>query len=420
MEYIKKENEHYNLHMIKTDKFKSTSIEIIFSREIKKEEITLTNFLTSIMTYTTKKYNTKIKFAQELENLYAARVFPSCYRLGKNMNVDFNMKVLNDKYAEDGLLDKAFEFLKEVIFNPKVENNEFSKDEFEIIKNEEISQIERFKEDTRKYAMLRLMELTDSTKPFSYNLKGYMEDLNKITRANLYDFYKKFINDSTVDIFIVGNIDFDKVSKIVFDKFNFLNKKIEKDSLMIEWNDYNKERKEVVENDNTNQAKLGVSCRLQNITKFERDYVLNIYNTILGGTPDSKFFKTIREKFSLCYSVLSGANKLDNLLIITSGIAKENFKKAMILIEKEMDNMKKGDFTKEEIDRAKVCYLSGLDEIEDNPHQIIAHYYAMDKLGSDDLDVKRKMINKVTKEDIIKLSNKIYIDTVFLLGGDKK
>jgi hypothetical protein len=30
------------------------------------------------------------------------------------------------------------------------------------------------------------------------------------------------------------------------------------------------------------------------------------------------------------------------------------------------------------------------------------------------------MIKKVTKEDIINLANKISIDTIFLLGGDKK
>ena len=86
--------------MIKTSKFKTTSIEIIFNKVLKKDEITKLNFLTSIMTYTTKKYNTKLKFSQKMENLYASRVYASGYRLGRNVNVDFNMKILNDKYSE--------------------------------------------------------------------------------------------------------------------------------------------------------------------------------------------------------------------------------------------------------------------------------------------------------------------------------
>lgn len=420
MEYIKKETPTYNLHMIKTNKFKTTSIEIIFSRELKKEEITIMNFLASIMTYTTKKYNTKLKFSQKMENLYASKVFASSYRLGKNINVDFNMKLLNDKYAEEGLLEESLKFLSEIIFNPNVDNNEFDQESFDVIKNDEQSQIERFKEDSRRYSTLRLMELTDSTKPFSYNLKGYLEDLEKINRKNLYDFYKEFIKCQIIDIYIIGDIDFDKTEKIVSDNFKFDIVKSNQNDFLIEWKNHREKIQEVVESDKTNQAKLSISCRLENINKFERNYILNIYNLILGGTADSKFFKNIREKYSLCYYASSGANKLDNLLVISSGITKDNYSKIMILIEKEMNDMRKGNFDDIEIEKAKKYYISNLEEIEDSPNQIIALYYSMDKLGADDVETKKKMINKVTKDDIVALSNKVYIDTVFLLGGDKK
>lgn len=36
--------------------------------------------------------------------------------------------------------------------------------------------------------------------------------------------------------------------------------------------------------------------KLNDLTDFELRYVLNIYNYILGGSPDSKLFKNIREK----------------------------------------------------------------------------------------------------------------------------
>ena len=420
MEYIKKETPSYNLHMIKTSKFKTTSIEIIFNKVLKKDEITKLNFLTSIMTYTTKKYNTKLKFSQKMENLYASRVYASGYRLGRNVNVDFNMKILNDKYSEEGLLDQSFEFLKEIIFNPNVTDDMFDEDSFNIIKNDEISQIERFREDSRRYASFRVLELTDSNEPFSYNPKGSIEDLEKITRKNLYEYYKEFIKCKTIDIFIIGDIDFDKTEKIVKDKFEFtLPKEKEKDPMIL-WSTHREKRQEVVESDSTNQSKLSISCKLENLTKYERDYVLNIYNLILGGTADSKFFKNIREKYSLCYYINCGANKLDNLLFISSGISKDNYSKIMILIDKEMDDMRKGNFDEDEIEKAKINYLSNLEEIEDSPNQLIALYYAIDKLGSDEIDKKKEIIKKVTKEDIIKLANKVFMDTVYLLGGDKK
>ena len=114
------------------------------------------------------------------------------------------------------------------------------------------------------------------------------------------------------------------------------------------------------------------------------------------------------------------ANTLDNLFLIGSGINKDNYQEMMKLIKKEMNDMKKGKFSKEDIDKAKKYLISYLEEIEDYPAQLIGTYYAIDKLGSDDISKKIKIINKITKEDIVKLADKIHMDTVLLLGGDKK
>ena len=353
--------------------------------------------------------------------MYAARVFSNNYRIGKNYVTDFEMRVLNDKYSEDGLFEKAMDFLKEIISNPNVKDNKFDKNLFDIIKNDELSQINRLREDQRKYSTLKLLEYMDSDSPISYNTKGYAEDLNKITRENLYDFYCDFIKNPNVDIFIVGDIDFDYISNIILEKFSFLNKNKNEDiSLLLDYKKHREKRLEIVESDNTNQAKLSIGCTIENMTKKERDYVLNVYNLLLGGTADSKFFKNIREKFSLCYYVSSRAFKQDNILLINSGITKDNYSKIMILIDKEMNDVRNGVIDDEEIEKAKKYYVASLDEVDDSPSQIIASYYAMDKLHVDEIEKRKKNIMKITKEDIIELANKVYIDTVYLLGGDKK
>ena len=314
MNYIKKELPSYNLHMIKTNKFKSIYIEVIFGTEIKKENITITNFLSTLLTYSCKKYNTKIKFAKKMEDLYAASVFSSEYRLGECLNVDFNMRILNDKYTETGLFEKSIDFLNEILFNPNIEKEGFEEKSFSVVKHNEKTQIERFKEDKRSYAILKLFELYNENAAFSYNLKGYIEDLEKITPQSLYEFYKDFIKCNNIDIFIIGDIDFDYTEKIISNKIKFNNNKSMINRFFIDYKKHREEVQKVVESDNTNQSKLAIACSLENITKYEKDYVLNLYNIILGGSADSKFFKNIREKFSLCYYIASGANKLDNLL----------------------------------------------------------------------------------------------------------
>lgn len=420
MKYKKINFGPFNLHMVKTDRFKTTTIELIFCNEIEKEKITITNFLASAMCYSTKKYNTKIEFAKKLEDLYSAKVFPSCYRLGKVYNVDINMIFLNDKYSEKGLLKEGFDLLKEIVFNPNVTNNSFDEKTFNVIKNDEKSHIERVKEDPRRNSMLKLLENVNKDEKYSYNTDGYMEDLEKITKENLCDFHKKFINESIIDLFVVGDFDFDEVENIVKEKFPFKGIREVNFNPIIDSKIHNKKIKELYEKDNTNQAKLSIACTLEDLTDYERFCVLNIYNIILGGSADSKFFKNIREKYSLCYYVSSVGNKLDNLLLISSGITKDNYKKIMTLIKKEMDDMKKGNFSDEDLDKAKKYYLSILEEIDDKPNQIIASYYAMDRINTDSLEERKRKTAGVTKEEIMKLAEKIFLDTSFLLGGDKK
>lgn len=420
MRYIKKAMGSYNLHMINTDRFKTVNIEVILSNKIKKEEITITNFLSSILAYTTKKYPTKNSLAIKLQDLYAARIFTSCYRIGNLYNVDFNLSMLDEKYSEEGMFEATIDLLKDILFDPNVTLSEFDTNSFNVIKNEEVAQIERFKEDSRKYSIVKMLNLLDEDSVFSYNGYGYMEDLDLITPKNLYEFYQKFIRSSAVDIFIVGDIDFDKTEKIIKEKFKFRTFKKSRENPLLDVKKCRKKAQVVFEEDNTNQAKLTIGCLIDEMSKFEREYVLNIYNLILGATADSKFFKNIREKYSMCYYVSSVGNKLDNLFIITSGISKENFEKMISLIKKEMKDMVDGIFSDEDIDNAKKYYLSILEEVEDKPNQIISSYYAIDLIGVDDIEKRKEEIMKVSKEDIMRLASKVNIDTIFLLGGDKK
>ena len=420
MEYVKKVMGSYNLHMIKTDRFKTINVELIFSNKIKKEEITITNFLSSVLVYSTKKYPTKNSLAIKMQDLYAVRIFPSCYRIGDLYNVDFNLSMLDEKYSEEGMLEQTLDLLKSIIFEPNVDNGCFDLDSFNVIKNNEKSQIERIREDSRKYSMIKMLQSLDSDAAFSYCSYGYMEDLENIDPSNLYKFYQKFIKDSNIDIFVVGDIDFDKIYDLFLDKFKFNENEYIRICPNLPVKIPREEKNIVFESDNTNQSKLSIGCLIGELSKFEREYVLNIYNLILGGTADSKFFKNIREKYSICYYISSAGNKLDNLFIITSGISKENFDATLSLVSKEMNDMVLGNFSSLDIDNAKKYYISTLEEVEDRPNQIISSYYAIDLLDVDNIEKRKEEVMKVSKDDIIKLAQKIKIDTVFLLGGDKK
>ena len=107
-------------------------------------------------------------------------------------------------------------------------------------------------------------------------------------------------------------------------------------------------------------------------------------------------------------------------MLIRAGISKSNFDRVVKLIKKEMKEMEEGDFKDEDIVIAKNNYLTLLKEIEDNENAIIETYLAKDLLNLGDIEERKQMIEKVTKEDIIKVAKKVKIDTIFLLEGNKE
>lgn len=418
MQYKKTEVGPYNLHMIKTKRFKTVNMQIILSDEVKKEDITRRNFLSDILTYSSKKYKTKRDISIESQNLYAASIYSTSYRLGNYYNTDINLYFLNEKYSEENMTEKSLDFLSEIIFNPNVENNKFDSVSFNVIKNNMRIQIESVKEDTRKYSMIRMLENMSKDAPYSYHGFGYLEDLDKITEENLYEYYKELLRKCSIDIFVIGDIDFTKMEKLIKEKFKFNVFKKKKNSPILYHNSIRTRPKTIIEKDNINQSKLAIGCKMKDLTDFEKNYVLTLYNIILGGGSESLLFQNVREKNSLCYYVSSASNKVDNLLIISSGISKENFKKVLSLIKKEMKNIGSGNFPDEMIEKAKIRYNSIIDEIYDYPNQIISAYYASEVLKVDFPEVRKKKIMEVTKEDIVSLSKKIKMDTIYLLEGN--
>lgn len=419
MEYLKKKLGSYNLHMIKTNRFKTITVDLIFRKKVTKEEITKRNFLADILTFCNKTYPTRREMAIKQQDLYACELDFSCYRLGNYYNTDISLVCLNEKYTEKGMFEETIKYLADVIFNPNVNNNKFDKTAFNIIKNNTFKQIESIKEDTRKYSLVKMLEKMGPKDVYSLHGFGYLDDLEKISEENLYTYYQEFIRTSGLDIFILGDIDFDKVEYIFKNNFKFDIYHKKNENFVVEHKKVRKLPKTIMEDYPSAQAKLSIGCKLKDLTDFERNYVLTVYNMILGGSSESKLFRNVREKNSLCYYIISNSNKIDNLLFITSGIAKKNLKKTISLVKRELKEIQNGNISDEEIENAKIRYISLVDEMYDYPSQIISYYYASEILNSDLPEERKKMVAKVTKEDIIKVSNKVHLDTIYLLGGEE-
>lgn len=417
MGYKKYETDNCNIHIINTDKFKTVNVRINFKRKIKKEEITLRNFLVSQLLYSSKKYHSSRDIEIEAEELYGISVDMNNYRSGKYIVSSLKSSFLNEKYTEKEMNKKSLEFLLELLFNPDVTDNKFNENIFDIVYRKVKDDISSIKENPGRYSNIKLFDYKDKEAVYSYHIDGYLEDLEKITPSNLYTYYKDMIENDIIDIFIVGNVDDELVDVI---NKAIPNRKCENEveSHYLETIIDKSEIKQYKEKMNINQSKLAVALNIDELDFFDKQYTLSVYNYILGGSNESKLFQEAREKKSLCYYISSSVSRLDSMMVITSGIDSKNYDKTIEIIKKAIDDIKNGDFDSKEIDKAKITYINSCNEITDSPGSILNNYISHEYLHTDLIEDRIESIKKVNKEMVIEVAKKINLDTVFLLEGD--
>ena len=94
----------------------------------------------------------------------------------------------------------------------------------------------------------------------------------------------------------------------------------------------------------------------------------------------------------------------------------ENYEKAVEIIKKQLDDMKKGDFTKEDLENAKKYIISGINSIKDEQPSEITYYIGQEL--SEICTTFEEYISKIEQvnmEDVTNIANSISINTIYFL-----
>ena len=398
----------YNLHIINTDKFKTITVDVSFRRKINKDEITIRNLLKELMVNSSCSYPTERSLIIQTEKLYDLKLLSSTYRIGNYSILSFKSRFLNEKYTEEGMNEESIKFLLDLIFKPRLDND------LDKCKKKIEKSILSMSDNKIKYALLKLLETTEDM-PYSYNNYGYREDLNKISVDDIKKYYNSVISDDIVDVFVVGDVDGSEIKQIFKEYFKVTTFHKGELSLLVSELARSRKNKIFREYDDVNQTQLTMLCSMSGVTDYERKYVLPVYGELLGGSSNSILFNTVREKNSYAYYVNALVKPYDNIMMIYSGIQKGNDSAVVKLIEKSLSGISKGKFDDDKLESSKKTLISAIESSLDNPVSIINNYYA--KVLVDALDVNEKIekIKNVSKDDIIAVSKKIAVHTIFLL-----
>ena len=413
MEYICYNMNAYNLHIVNTKKFKTITVDICFREKINKNEITLRNLLKEIMVNASYDYPSERELIKATEELYDLKLLTSTYRIGNYNFLSMKIRFLNEKYTEKGMNYASIKLLLDLIFKPKLDAD------FEKCKNKIEKSILSLNDNKVKYAISKLLESTKDM-PYSYNFYGNIEDLNKITIEDIKKCYENLLTNDIIDIFVVGEVNPEEIKNIF--KENFKVKTFHKvDNKVIVKELTPRTKTNIIrEQDDINQIQLTILCSLNSITEYERKYVSLVYSEMLGGSANSILFDTVREKNSYAYYVNSIIKPYDNNMIIYSGIHEDNEKEVIKLIKKCLKDITKGKFNDEIFLSSKNTIISSLKASLDNPIGIINNCLSNILVSSPTIEEKIKIIEKITKEEVINFSKKITIHTIYILEGSNE
>ena len=374
-------------HIIKTDLFKTNLICIIITVPLNRETVTKNALIPFMLRRGSENFKDQSIINKELENMYGATFDCGMDKMGDNQVFKFYMDVINNEYALKGenILKNAINMLLDITFNPVKENNLFKQDFLNIEKDNLRKVIDSKIDNKDLYALDNCISTMYGEEGFGLNKFGYAEDIENITVENLTEHYDKLIQNSKIDIFLSGNYDENEIKDILYNNENIKKLKPRIENYILN-NEFTESKqivdnvKEIQEKMNITQGKLVIGLDIiSSMDNFQS--VALVYNSILGDGATSMLFQNVREKASLAYTAKSSFIKQKLNIFIRCGIQIENYEKALILIKEQLENIKKGDFTEEDINNAKAYLIAGIKSVKEEQDTEIVYYIGQESGG---------------------------------------
>lgn len=405
-------NDHYNIHILEENKFKNNYFEVSFVNKFEREKLSIRECLLRMLFMGNKTYKTSRDISIRTEELYDCITYFNQSRIGTFTFSDFHTKFLDAELVNDeNQFEDNIKFLFELIFD-----GEFNQKNLDFVKSNMIAEVVSIKESPHSYARLRAFEVLDENDPGAITFNGEISSIEKITLEDLEEEYKRFINESDIEISLFVNKFDDKQIDIInkYAKFES-NPKMD----VIPFRDTLHGNERIVEDKNFSQSEIVYIYNVDNISERERDVVNFVFSDILGGQGiDTRLNKCLREDNSLCYGIYSSYSRYDNRLFISTSVSKENIDKPCELIESIVASL--NNITEEELEKAITRIVREINEVSNRIEYLSGNKVSYD-LGYNVSYLERiNRYKSVTLDEVNKISSKLSLNTVYIMKGVKE
>lgn len=307
-------------------------------------------------------------------------------------------------YAEilDDQLTRAIDILSDMICHSILAPKEIER-EREII-FDEIHSIEDTPDDLVQDIFIEKLYPDHA---LGYPILGARQTVSQIYREHLINFHRNHYTTDNIVVAAAGNLNHQRLVDLCELKFQLPDTHISINNTSPQKLGHG----EFILERSVNQTHICVGTAALPYN-HHRKFELLILNTILGAGMGSRLFQNIREKYGIAYSIYSYVDFFaDNgLMAIYLGTEKNKRDKALILLERELNNLKKKPISQNELKRVKAQLKGNLILGLESSSKRMSRLAKMEIYLQNFYDIEHIIheIDQVTQEGVYDLSHQLF------------
>lgn len=406
--------------IIKNKDFQTIIIRVMFPFYDDEEYLTKLAILPNLLMYMNSKYPTEDEFQKNRKKNYILNTNCSKMTVGTNMCLCFSMVIPDVEALGFDHLEEQFEFFREMIYNPKVIDNGFDKNEVEREKKNLDMSIENAMKNLRPYQAVKGLELVDDEGILSRTIENHRYQLEEVNPQNMYELYKKIISAYHPAVFIFGNVDEERITELA-DKYLYKNlsnvESIEKrysHFLKVKDKDINY----VEDKKNFKDSSVSFYYKIKDMS--DEDFTkLSLVRSLLTSLSSRMLNKKLRDENDLVYSSKAVAYLRFGVFEITAYINKNNKDIVIEKIKEVMEDIKDPNKIREYLEnikeRRRVALIKSLDDKFSLLNDVVLETLEIDKNMKDSY----KEALSVSAEDISLFVDRFVLDTIYFIEEDE-
>lgn len=410
------------LTALRSDKFKTGCLSINLLTQLKRETAAFNAVLPFVLRRGTRFHPDMQTIAAELDSLYGTGVEPIVRKIGEIQCIGFYASFPDDKYLPAGseAFEKAANLSCEMLLAPNTRGGLFLPAYVESEKEKLLELIRSRVNEKRSYAHFRLLEQMCCYEDYAVSRFGTEDSAESIYYQKLTKYYHSLISASPVEIFYCGSMEASKVADILSDALSGMTRgEINYDiGTDIRMNAVEDKVRSFVDEMSVTQGKLVMGFRLGECMEDPDLAAIYVFNAVYGSGVTSKLFMNVREKLSLCYYASSAVDTHKGIMLVSSGVDFDKVDEAKSEILAQLEAVKSGDISDEELEAARRSVASDLLACLDSQGELEGFYLANTIDGLEfSPDELAALVCDVSREDVIKIASSVVLDAEYFLRG---